>query len=165
MTGNREHWGDIDIFLYVFEDAGVTILRNEYMKMEIKSQPLVIYDVDDTDYTRPSDYGQFFEGMTPLDKDAYNILLSHRPDPIETYAEQGFDLVFSGHAHGGQVRVPLFLNGLFAPDQGWFPKYAGGQYLVGETTMVVSRGLSYYPDLPRVFNPPEVVLVTLRGAY
>lgn len=164
VTGNHEHWGDIDFFLSVFENAGVTILRNESMKIEIKGQTLMFYGVDDTAYTRTAEYGQFFDDMPPLDADAYNILLSHRPDPVETYAQQGFDLVFSGHAHGGQVRIPLFVNGLFAPDQGWFPQYAGGLYRVGETTMVISRGLFYYPDLPRVFNPPEVVLVSLCGA-
>ena len=66
-----------------------------------------------------------------LSPDAYNILLAHRPDYIDLYRQYPFDLVLSGHTHGGQVRIPLLVNGLFAPDQGWFPQYAGGLYEVG----------------------------------
>ena len=84
-------------------------------------------------------------------------------DYIDLYRQYPFDLVLSGHTHGGQVRIPLLVNGLFAPDQGWFPQYAGGLYEVGETSLVVSRGLSYYPRLPRVFDPPEVVVIDVEG--
>ena len=86
-----------------------------------------------------------------------------RTDYIDLYRQYPFDLVLSGHTHGGQVRIPLLVNGLFAPDQGWFPQYAGGLYEVGETSLVVSRGLSYYPRLPRVFDPPEVVVIDVEG--
>ena len=86
-----------------------------------------------------------------------------KTDYIDLYRQYPFDLVLSGHTHGGQVRIPLLVNGLFAPDQGWFPRYAGGLYEVGETSLVVSRGLSYYPRLPRVFNPPEVVVIDVEG--
>ena len=88
---------------------------------------------------------------------------SHRPDYIDLYRQYPFDLVLSGHTHGGQVCIPLLVNGLFAPNQGWLPKYAGGQYDVEGTCLVISRGLSYNPRLPRVFNPPEVVIVDVEG--
>ena len=101
--------------------------------------------------------------LPALSPDACNILLAHRPDYIDLYRQYPFDLVLSGHTHGGQVRIPLLVNGLFAPDQGWFPQYAGGLYEVGETSLVVSRGLSYYPRLPRVFDPPEVVVIDVEG--
>lgn len=91
-------------------------------------------------------------------------MLSHRPERIESYKKYNFDLVLSGHAHGGQVRIPFLLNGLYAPNQGLFPKYAGGLYTHNNLNHVVSRGLSYNPKLPRIFNPPEIVIVELRGS-
>ncbi len=96
-----------------------------------------------------------------------SILLSHRPEYIEDYAEWGFDLVFSGHAHGGQWIVPGLVNGLYAVGQGFFPRYAGGLYELDRgghrMRCIVSRGLSYQkPAFPRFGNPPELPLVTLR---
>ncbi|MDL2319136.1 metallophosphoesterase [Eubacteriales bacterium OttesenSCG-928-A19] len=163
VTGNHEYWSRIEPIREVFRAYDVPILENEATIMEIKGQTLYIHGLDDPDYTRARDYGGFFEDTPPVPEGLYSILLAHRPDPIEVYAAQGFDLALSGHAHGGQVRIPLLLNGLYAPDQGWRPTYAGGVYEVGGTTMVVSRGLSYYPNLPRIFNPPEVVLITLKA--
>lgn len=93
----------------------------------------------------------------------YSILLSHRPELVDYYDEYDYDLILSGHAHGGQVRIPFLLNGLFAPDQGFFPKYAGGLYQYNNTNHIVSRGLSYNPKLPRIFNPPEVVVIDIVG--
>ena len=94
----------------------------------------------------------------------FKILLAHRPERIDEYKKYGFDLVVSGHSHGGQIRIPLILNGLYAPDQGWFPKYAGGMYKHGELTHIVSRGASNPLPVPRVFNPPEVVVIDVKGS-
>ena len=94
---------------------------------------------------------------------ALNVVLSHRPSLMAEYARSGAHLVFSGHAHGGQVRVPLLLNGLYAPNQGFFPRYAGGLYDLDGTALAVSRGLSI-SRLPRVFNPPEAVVIDLVPA-
>lgn len=96
-------------------------------------------------------------------KPEFKILLAHRPELIEIYKKSHFDLVLSGHAHGGQVRIPFILNGLFAPDQGWFPEYVGGVYKHDSLTHIVSRGVSYNPLLPRIFNPPEVVVIEIKG--
>ena len=95
------------------------------------------------------------------------VLLAHRPEYIADYAGYGFDLVCSGHAHGGQWIVPGLGNGLYAVGQGFFPKYAGGLYELEadgrKTSFVVSRGLSYQkPAFPRFGNPPELPLVKLR---
>lgn len=163
VTGNHEYWGDYETMFALLNLYGVPILRNETVQMTIKGQALTIFGLNDPQYSRASEYGRFLEGWVPPEDGSYTILLSHRPDPIETFARYGFDLVLSGHAHGGQVRIPLFVNGLYAPDQGWFPQYAGGRYVVDDTTLIISRGLSYYPKLPRVFNPPEVVEVILQG--
>ena len=93
---------------------------------------------------------------------AFNILLSHRPSLMEEYAGSGADLVFSGHAHGGQVRLPL-AGPLFAPDEGILPRYTDGVYSAGRTQVVVSRGLGNGTPFPRLWNGPELVLVTLRA--
>lgn len=100
------------------------------------------------------------EGLTQNLKTDFNILLSHRPEHFNVYKEFKFDLVFSGHAHGGQIRIPL-LGGILAPDQGFFPRYSEGMIKEGSTSIVVSRGLgnSIFPF--RIFNRPELVVVTL----
>jgi predicted MPP superfamily phosphohydrolase len=92
--------------------------------------------------------------------ETYTVLLSHRPELFDCYVAKGADLVFSGHAHGGQFRLP-FLGGVFAPDQGLFPTYDAGLYQQKGTSMIVSRGLgnSLFPF--RVNNRPEIVVVTL----
>ena len=90
---------------------------------------------------------------------ALNMVLSHRPSLMEEYGESGADLVFSGHAHGGQVRMPL-IGPLFAPDEGALPDYTAGTYLAGETWVVVSRGLGNGTPAPRLWNGPELVVTT-----
>ena len=85
--------------------------------------------------------------------EGFTVLLAHRPEYAAFYAECGFSLVLAGHAHGGQWRVPGLINGLFAPNQGFFPQYAGGSYRIGDTTLIVSRGLARESTrLPRVYN-------------
>ena len=95
----------------------------------------------------------------------FKLLMCHHPEYFaNTALKQDIDLTVSGHAHGGQVRIPLLVNGLCAPNQGWFPKYAGGRYDVDGTVMLVSRGLSNQAQMgvPRVFNRPEWLIVELK---
>ena len=93
----------------------------------------------------------------------FNILLAHRPEYYSMYADAGADIVFCGHAHGGQIRLP-FIGGLYAPGQGFFPKYTSGVNSIGEKTqMVITRGLGNSKFPVRVFNQPEVVSVTLKS--
>ena len=96
------------------------------------------------------------------DENGYTILLSHRPELFDTYVSCGVDLVLSGHAHGGQFRLPL-IGGLVAPNQGLFPKYDAGLYTDGGTNMVVSRGLGNSIIPIRFNNRPEIVLVELSS--
>lgn len=95
-----------------------------------------------------------------IEEDTYTILLSHRPELFDTYAASQVDLVFSGHAHGGQIRLPL-IGAVFAPNQGFFPKYNAGIYRKDRTQMIVSRGLgnSIFPI--RLNNRPELIAATL----
>ncbi|MPN11952.1 hypothetical protein SDC9_159261 [bioreactor metagenome] len=137
----------------------------------MNGQKLSICGVDDPDgfdpvYAEASAFSSWQDELESCQKTTnpsiYSILLSHRPELIEEYTNSGFDLVLAGHAHGGQIRIPGVLNGLYAPDQGFFPKYAGGQYQLGETTMIVSCGLSLKKGIPRIFNPPELVVIDLE---
>ena len=93
----------------------------------------------------------------------YRILLAHRPEAIDEYRQMDFDLILSGHAHGGQWRIPGWINGVYAPGQGFFPRYAGGVYPLDDLVMIVSRGLSNNTWVPRIFNPPELVMIELTA--
>lgn len=96
-----------------------------------------------------------------VDKKTYSILLSHKPSLVDLYNNSQFDLIVSGHAHGGQWRIPHFLNGLYAPDEFLFPHYAGGLYQLEHNQLLVGRGL-VKNFIPRFFNPPELVILTLE---
>lgn len=172
VTGNHEFWTYMEEdFIEILEEYGVNVLRNESETVEIAGMtfnicgtddPDVIYYSDDEKYTSMKHPDELLNVFEELDPDIFNVLVAHRPERIESYLEYDFDLIVSGHAHGGQVRIPFIINGLFAPNQGWFPKYAGGRYRHDGTTHIVSRGLSVQ-RLPRIFNPPEVVLIKLKG--
>ncbi len=91
-----------------------------------------------------------------------SILITHRPERVEEYQDTAFDLVLTGHAHGGQWRFPFLKDGFLAPDAGLFPKYTGGLYDLGGTNLLVSRGLAVRNTrVPRIGNPPELCLITL----
>ncbi len=107
--------------------------------------------------------GRLAEMAAKKPRDGLRLLLSHRPEMTEDYSSAGYDMVFCGHAHGGQIRgIPFFKNGVFAPGQGLSPKYTKGIYDIGESRMVVSSGLCVN-FLPRWFNPPEIVVVEFVG--
>ena len=94
-----------------------------------------------------------------------SVLLAHRPEYIMDYLSYDYDLILSGHAHGGQWKLPFAKNGLYAPMQGFFPKYSGGLYDFKKqgSVLIVSRGLSHQiPNIPRFFNPPELVVIEIR---
>jgi predicted MPP superfamily phosphohydrolase len=95
-------------------------------------------------------------------EEVFSLLLSHRPELLALYCACGVDLVFAGHAHGGQFRLPL-IGGLYAPNQGVFPKYTSGSHTMGCTAMFVSRGLGNSLFPLRLFNPPEIVSVALQA--
>ncbi len=169
VTGNHEYWSkDIDNILDIVKSYDIPVLEGACSQVEINGQIINICGVDDPDaivYTRNA------KGMTDQlkaaweasDSNYYTILLSHRPEYIENYKEYDFDLVLSGHAHGGQWRIPGILNGLYAPNQGLFPQYAGGRYDYEGQTMIVSRGLARESTLaPRIFNRPELVVIKLQ---
>jgi len=165
VTGNHEYWSmNVPALKAILRDMGVTVLEGDILSIFWDDMQINLCGLDDPDSALSDHRGQYLQKLdkfSELSSDTFNILAAHRPEYIAEYARYPFDLILSGHTHGGQVRIPLFLNGLFAPDQGWMPTYAGGRYQVANTTLIISRGISYYPNLPRIFNPPELVIIDL----
>ena len=128
------------------------------------SETIQIAGLDDPDFTERDTYIQDSMVQTKISNlslsDEYCILLSHRPELFAEYVSEEVDLVLSGHAHGGQFRLP-FIGGVIAPDQGLFPKYDAGKYSKNHTTMIVSRGIGNSIIPVRINNRPEIVIVEL----
>ena len=91
----------------------------------------------------------------------YTILIAHNPDYFPKYAEWGADLVLAGHVHGGMVRVPFWGKGVVSPNVRLFPKYDGGEFTIGKSRMLLSRGLGMHTIPIRLFNPGEILEVEL----
>ena len=162
VTGNHEMalpWAEYRALAAELEEAGVILLDDAAVQVSTPGGgTLLLAGLANSslkDDTLERMAGEFPEGMVTL-------LLAHQPQYLEKYAAAGVDLVFSGHAHGGQIRLPL-LGGLVAPGQGYFPKYTQGIYRLGDTEMVVSRGIGNSRFPLRLLNRPEVVAVTLTG--
>ena len=168
VSGNHEAWsGKYSTIKSELEDAGVHVLDNGVIRLSIGDSSIHMFGVRDPDF-HTSNYleGTDITEMTDQFKKwssykSFKILLSHRPELFDLYCENKMDLIFTGHAHGGQVRIP-FIGGLVAPDQGLFPKYTSGYYTKDESTMFVSRGLGNSIIPIRIFNRPEIVVVTLK---
>lgn len=164
VSGNHEAWtGEMDALYQQTEEAGVTALRMSSGVLTVRGQRIALCGIPDP-YEMvfsgaPDTEEQLRQALEDVDSADFTVLLAHRPELLAKYAQFPLDLVVSGHAHGGQVRIPGVLNGLYAPNQGWFPKLAGGAYTQDGTTLIVSRGLAVRTRLPRIFNRPEVVLV------
>ncbi len=137
-------------------DLGVVVLENQSVEIERKGETILLLGVKDPSF-QSGDMADHLQELTE-NRDAFTVLLSHRPELMDVYAENKISLVLTGHAHGGQFRLP-FIGGLAAPDQGLFPQYDAGLFQKEETTMVVSRGIgnSIFPF--RFNNRPEVVLI------
>lgn len=161
VTGNHEFWGGRPEELKRRMEAyGATVLEGACETVIFQGQPLGICGVDDPAVGEESWEVQLDRAAAEADPDYFNILLTHRPERVDRYEGRGFDLILAGHTHGGQWRIPGLLNGLLAPNQGFFPQYAGGRYQIGESALIISRGLARESTrIPRLFDPPEVVVV------
>lgn len=160
VTGNHEAWSNrFDEFEKQLENVGVIVLRNESRLIKVDDSNILVLGVDDPDF-KDRDMKTQIDQLLKDHNDYYSILLSHRPELIKLYAESNIDLVFSGHAHGGQIRLP-FIGGLISPNQGWWPQYTSGIYEEDDTKMIVSRGLGNSIIPQRIFNRPEIIVVTL----
>ncbi len=153
-----------DEIVPALEERGVEVLRNRSLMWEQDGEAIQIAGIDDPlmdIYLHEEEFTRNSIAEAGLN-DAFTLLLAHRPEQLETYASEGIDVVFAGHAHGGQIRIPG-LGGLIAPGQGWFPRMTEGVFESGDTQLVLSRGLGNSGFPLRVFNLPEVVVVTLEN--
>ena len=172
VSGNHEYWsGDPQGIFSLVESYGIRVLRNEWENVQIGTADIIICGADDparyggrTPKTYGNDviYRRMLARFDRVQTDRFRILLAHRPEYMEEYASHAFDLALCGHAHGGQWRIPYVLNGLIAPNQGFFPAYAGGRYDLDGMVGIVGRGLML-DWKPRLFNPPEIVTVDIEG--
>lgn len=149
------------------EKNKVIILDNKVEVLKINESEINLIGIDDPRMVHESfvSYSEIVNveiDNTKYDDTKYSILLSHRPELLDTYVEKELDLVLAGHAHGGQLRIP-FIGGIGAPNQGFFPKYTSGIYVENNTTMVVSRGIGNSIIPFRINNRPELVVITLNG--
>ncbi|HHV50354.1 MAG TPA: metallophosphoesterase [Clostridiales bacterium] len=151
VIGNHEvKLGVVDEWVKILKNAGITVLGKSPVFIRRGDSDITLYGLPDGDVT----------GLPELDYEVVNIVLSHYPEKMLHYSEAGFDLVLSGHAHGGQWR--LGKHGLISPGEGFFPKYTSGLYHRKNTKMVVSRGLR--KGIPvRILNSPHIPVVILKS--
>lgn len=163
VTGNHEYYSyRVSEMRQLVTDSQIKVLRGQTDVIEINGNQLAISGIDDAEesHVYPNQLIQAQE-QRPSEP-MFSILLSHRPEFIEDFLPYQFNLILSGHAHGGQWRLPGLINGVFAPGQGMFPKYAGGRFDFANSTLLVSRGLSYKEQpAPRFYNRPELVSIQL----
>ena len=168
VSGNHEarvsEYEDLKIGLV---EAGVIVLENQKVEITREGESITLMGIDDPSFQESYLFGDA-EGVAKQtietlqrESDGYTVLLSHRPELFELYVETGMDLVFSGHAHGGQFRLP-FIGGLVAPNQGFFPEYDAGLFSEENTTMIVSRGVGNSIVPLRFNNRPEIIVVMLN---
>ncbi|MEK6264928.1 MAG: metallophosphoesterase [Clostridium sp.] len=165
VNGNHEGWsGKFASLERKLKERGVNVLRNESIDYVKGKDKIIISGVDDPSVSTSAYYEDIIsKELLTMDDDKYfRILLSHRPELFDLYVKNNVDVAFTGHAHGGQVIVPL-LGGVIAPNQGFWPKYYSGLYTENNTTMVVSRGLGNSIVPQRLLNRPEIVTVTLNS--
>ena len=168
VTGNHEaNINNYDELKEKLKNNKVIVLDDNVEKLKINDKEINLIGINDpqmshNDYSKDSVIVKDKLISIQYNKNNFNILLSHRPELIKTYAEYSFDLVLSGHAHGGQIRIP-FIGGLVAPNQDLFPKYTSGIYEVANTKMIVSRGIGNSILPFRIYNRPELVVIELNN--
>ena len=160
VTGNHEvATNDIDRIKEVLTASGVRVLSNETVKITRDGSSISLSGIEDP--LMGQEAAEMID-TSNVSSDLFKVLLAHRPEDFQAYADAGIDVTFSGHAHGGQFRIP-FVGGLVAPGQGYFPEYTAGIHEQGESKLVVSRGLGNSIIPIRLFNLPEIIVVTLKS--
>lgn len=168
VTGNHEAWigAEYQELEETLLDKGVIVLHDKTVKLVRDDESIQIAGLEDPAFSEEAvANGEELLKSRLKDMeidDSFCILLSHRPEIFDAYVSMDIDLVLSGHAHGGQFRLP-FIGGLIAPDQGILPEYDAGEYMEDNTTMIVSRGLGNSIVPIRFNNDPELVIVELSS--
>ncbi|OPX43176.1 putative metallophosphoesterase [Ruminiclostridium hungatei] len=167
VSGNHDVWyNGFEDFEKMLENLGVQLLDNRQFLLQRGGAGIMLFGIRD-----PNSWNDLMAEAYLKEKlgafkpgEGFNILLYHRANMFELIKGKGFQLVLSGHMHGGQVQLP-FIGGLVSPQQKqrWFPDFTDGRWNAEGTTMIVSRGLGNNAPVPRMFNPPELVAVTLKS--
>lgn len=176
INGNHEELSEIlkpkeyENFINDIKSLGVGVLKNNYIELIKDDESINLYEIDiplDDPTGLYVSSGQLDDKyindkLDEVDKNKFNILLAHNPLFIEEYSEWGADLVLAGHMHGGIIRIPIIGIGIASPEKDYFPKYDAGEFKVGNTTMIVNRGIGASSSGLRVFNKPEISVITLK---
>ena len=177
VDGNHEHLAEIlrlsryNSFLDFMHELGVTTIKNDCIKLHKGNESINLYGINiplDSATALYVDKLQleknYVEKTLPkADSEKFNILLAHTPTFIKQYSQWGADLVLAGHMHGGIARIPFTNIGLLSPGRTIFPKYAAGKFKVKDSIMIVNRGIGTSSFKLRIFNNPEITVLTLKS--
>ena len=177
IDGNHEHLAEISrpgryvAFNEFMQELGVTTIKNDYVEIYKGNKSINLYGINLPLDGATGLYVNRFQleenyvekTLSEADKEKFNILLAHTPTFIKQYSQWGADLVLSGHMHGGIVRIPFTNIGLLSPGRTIFPRYAAGKFKVNDTTMIVNRGIGTSSFNLRLFNNPEISVITLKS--
>jgi len=162
VTGNHEAalYAEYPSFEKQLIQVGVTVLNNEAVTLTKNGQTITLLGLADPNATT-MDSNDRISLMQTYTAQGFTVVLSHRPEIFDEYCTAQADLVLTGHAHGGQIRIP-FIGGIYAPGQGLLPEYDAGVFTRGNTVMYISRGIgnSLFPI--RFNNRPELPVITLQ---
>ena len=164
ISGNHDYGsGEIDALTGIMDRYGVRFLRNEYEVLERDGARIIVAGVEDpnswADMIAPD---EFIKSVAAEYPETYTVLLGHRNYWVDEYPNLPVDLILCGHTHGGIIRLPV-VGGVLSTDRTLFPYYDAGMFSVGRYDMIVSRGLGNSAAVPRLFNCPEIVSVTLNA--
>ena len=177
IDGNHEHLAEIlhpgkyVAFIEFMKELGVTTIKNDYIEIYKGDKSINLYGINLPLDGATGLYVNKFQleknyvekTLQEVDNDKFNILLAHTPTFIKQYSQWGADLVLCGHMHGGIVRIPFTNIGLLSPERTIFPKYAAGKFKVNGSIMIVNRGIGGSSFDLRLFNNPEITVITLRS--
>ena len=177
VDGNHEHLAEIlrlsryNSFLDFMHELGVTTIKNDCIKLHKGNESINLYGINLPLDSATALYVNKFQleknyvekSLPEVDNDKFNILLAHTPTFIKQYSQWGSDLVLCGHMHGGIVRIPFTNIGLLSPGRTILPRYAAGKFKVNDTTMIVNRGIGTSSFKLRLFNNPEITVITLKS--
>lgn len=165
VSGNHEYKSyNEEIINKGLNSSGAIILDNIFAQIKVKSTNIKIFGFSYEPITRNSKgtIDVLDSIKDTLDNNSLNILLHHRPNNFYIFTHYNFDLIFCGHAHGGQFRIPFIHKGIYMPDQGILPKFTEGIHTMNKSNMIISRGLGNSGFPIRLFNHPEIVVLTLK---
>ena len=176
-NGNHEQLAEIvrtkkyQNLLDELESLDITFLRDNYVEITKDGQSINLYEIDIPLDGATGLYASrwqlerdYVEATLPeVDYSKFNILLAHNPIFLKQYSKWGADLVLSGHMHGGIIRIPIIGVGVFSAERGLFPRYDAGRFKKGDTTMIVNRGIGTSSIGLRIFNNPEISVITLKN--